>query len=361
MRRRSSSVHESSVWSCASMSMPGSASAATSRNARARSRDPSGSLTSRSKSARMWFASMTRDPRPSAGAAARVPWRPALLRWYRRHHRDLPWRASRDPWHVWVSEVMLQQTRVSVVLPYYRTFLERWPDVNALAPAPIDQVLRVWSGLGYYRRARQLHDAARVVAREHHGQVPSAADAFARLPGVGRYTLGAVLSIGFDQPLPVLDGNVARVLSRIEAISASVRDPRGSRELWARAATLVPMRGAGTWNQALMELGAMICTPRSARCEECQVRAWCRAPALGQVEAFPPVPRRRTSVQVRRAVVLAERAGKLLMFRRDGPLLSGLWEPPGIEMETEAAAAKSLRRILKRAGVTGTITPTGEI
>jgi A/G-specific adenine glycosylase len=301
---------------------------------------------------------MSRDPRSSA---ATVPWRSALLRWYRRHHRDLPWRATRDPWHVWVSEVMLQQTRVSVVLPYYRTFVERWPDPAALARAPIDQVLRVWSGLGYYRRARQLHDAARTVVRDHQGRVPAAPDAFARLPGVGRYTLGAVLSIGFDQPLPVLDGNVARVLSRIEAIPASVRDPRGSRELWARAATLVPMRGAGTWNQALMELGALICTPRSPRCDECPVRARCRARELGRVDAFPPVAPRRASVRIRRAVVLVERNGRVLVTRREGPVLSGLWEPPGIDLDANDADRKSMRAALSRAGVQARLVSTGQI
>jgi A/G-specific adenine glycosylase len=304
---------------------------------------------------------MTRVPRPSAAAIARVPWRPALLRWYRRHRRDLPWRASRDPWHVWVSEVMLQQTRVSVVLPYYRTFLERWPDVNALARAPVDQVLRVWSGLGYYRRARQLHDAARIVARDHHGRVPSASDAFARLPGVGRYTLGAVLSIGFDRPLPVLDGNVARVLSRIEALSASVRDSRGSRELWSHAATLVPMRGAGTWNQALMELGALVCTPRSPRCDECPVRPWCRAHALGRTDAFPPASVRRASQRLRRAVAVARRGGRMLVVRQEGPLLTGLWEPPGIDLPATGEGRTSLRAALARTGVSARLTRTEQI
>lgn len=256
---------------------------------------------------------------------------------------------------------MLQQTRVSVVLPYYRTFVERWPDPAALARAPVDQVLRAWSGLGYYRRARQLHDAARVVVRDHQGRVPAAPDVFARLPGVGRYTLGAVLSIGFDQPLPVLDGNVARVLSRIEAMAASVRDPRGSRDLWSRAATLVPMRGAGTWNQALMELGALVCTPRSPRCDECPVRAWCRARQLGRVEEFPPVAPRRASVRVRRAVVLAELDGRLLMARREGAVLSGMWEPPGVDLPLTDAGRRSLRTALGRAGVTGRLQPTGQI
>lgn len=254
---------------------------------------------------------------------------------------------------------MLQQTRVSVVLPYYHTFIERWPDATALARAPLDQVLRVWSGLGYYRRARQLHAAAHAVVRDHQGQVPSAADAFARLPGVGRYTLGAVLSIGFDQPLPVLDGNVARVLSRIEAIPVSVRDPQGSRRLWARAESLVPMRDAGTWNQALMELGALICTPRSPSCDQCPVRTSCRAHALGRVEAFPPVAPRRNSVRLRRAVVLVERAGRLLVARCDGPVLAGMWEPPGVDPISEDDTRKSLRAELARAGIRARLTPTG--
>jgi A/G-specific adenine glycosylase len=176
---------------------------------------------------------------------------------------------------------MLQQTRIATATPYYQRFLRRFPDVSVLARARTDDVLAAWAGLGYYRRARNLHAAAQVVVREHDGRVPSEPEAFHRLPGVGRYTAGAVLSIAFDRPLPVLDGNVARVLSRVCIRAVAYREPRGQRELWALADSLVPARGAGDWNQALMELGATVCLPSSPRCAECPIRRWCRAHSIG--------------------------------------------------------------------------------
>jgi len=246
---------------------------------------------------------------------------------------------------------MLQQTRVAAALPYYDRFVARWPDPAALAEAPLDDVLHAWAGLGYYRRARQLHAAAAIVAREHQGNVPDDPAAFARLPGVGRYTLGAVLSIGFDRPLPVLDGNVARVLSRIEAIPASVREPAGSRTLWRRAATLVPMRGAGDWNQALMELGALVCLPRAPRCGECPVARWCRARMRGRVAAFPPVAPRRAPELAQWPTVLVERAGKILLVRKSGTLLDGLWETPATVATGLRQPSGRLREILAALGV----------
>jgi len=174
----------------------------------------------------------------SSSRTTRAPWAPALLGWYRRSRRDLPWRATRDPYRIWVSEVMLQQTQVATALPYYARFVERFPNLATLAAAPIDDVLHAWAGLGYYRRARQLHQAANILVREHEARVPDDPDTFGQLPGVGRYTLAAVLSIGFDRPLAVLDGNVARVLSRLEGIPASIRDARGARTLWDRASSI---------------------------------------------------------------------------------------------------------------------------
>ena len=285
-------------------------------------------------------------------------WRRPLLAWYRRHRRDLPWRSTRDPYRVWVSEIMLQQTRVDVVRPYYHAFLRRFPTIATLATARESQVLVAWSGLGYYRRARHLLAAARIVAGEHGGRVPSDPEAFGRLPGVGRYTLGAVLSIAFDHPSAALDGNVARVLSRWLALSVSIRDPRAARRLWALADTLVPMRGAGDWNQALMELGATICTPRRPRCEGCPVKTWCRARNLGRPEAFPATPARRETERIRRAVVMIERGGRVLMTRRRGALLDGLWEPPGVELSPRASARRALSSALRRLGVGARLEPT---
>jgi A/G-specific adenine glycosylase len=294
----------------------------------------------------------------TADAIPLAPLRRRLLAWYRRHARDLPWRRTRDPWRIWVSEVMLQQTRVETALPYYDTFLERFPTPASLARARPEAVLRAWSGLGYYRRARHLQAAARMVTRDHGGRVDPAT--FGDLPGVGRYTEGAVLSIAFDRRRAVLDGNVARVVSRLFAEPAAVRDPRGAQRLWALATHLLPMRGAGEWNQAIMELGARVCTPRSPRCAECPVAAGCRARALGQVEAFPPVTARPRTVAIRRAVALLERDGRMLVVRRRGALLDGMWEPPGVELERDAPAGPALRRALAALGLRVRLEPSGE-
>jgi A/G-specific adenine glycosylase len=277
---------------------------------------------------------------------------PLLLSWYRRHRRDFPWRETRDPYRIWVSEVMLQQTQTATALPFYQRFLERFPTIHSLARAREPEVLALWSGLGYYRRARHLLEAARLVVREHAGRVPDDPERFGRLPGVGRYTTGAVLSIAFDRPLPVLDGNVARVLSRVFAVRAAVRDPRGARTLWSLAAALVPARQPGRWNQALMELGATVCMPRAPRCGVCPLKRHCRAFALGRVEDFPaPAPRRATE-RVRRAVALVTRRDRLLVVKRTGDLMNGLWEPPGVDLRARESARSRLAAELRRLGLT---------
>jgi A/G-specific adenine glycosylase len=276
-----------------------------------------------------------------------------LRAWYRRRRRDLPWRRTADPYRIWVSEVMLQQTQVATAAPFYQSFIGRFPDVAALARASLDDVLDAWAGLGYYRRARHLHEAAGIVGREHGGRVPADPDAFAKLPGIGRYTAGAVLSIGFGLPLPVLDGNVARVLSRVFALDAAIRDPAGAKRLWALAQALVPRAGAGEWNQALMELGALVCTPRAPACEACPVRALCRAHAAGAEDRYPPVPRRRTPPVRHVAAAWIERRGRVLVQRRAGRLLEGLWEPPAAEASTPRAARAALERKLRDLGLDG--------
>ncbi len=274
-----------------------------------------------------------------------------LVAWYDRHGRDMPWRRTRDPYAVWLSEVMLQQTQVATARPYYHAFLERFPTLTSLARAKPSDVLASWAGLGYYRRARHLHEAARMVVRDHGGRVPDEPEAFGALPGVGRYTTAAVLSICFDRPLAVLDGNVARVLSRLHALPFAIRDPRGSKRLRAQAEALVPMRRPGDWNQAMMELGATICTPRAPACGRCPVRTFCRARALGRVADFPPPAKRRASETVRRAVALIERRGRVLMERREGALLAGLWEPPGVELADGASAARAMRAMFSNHGL----------
>ncbi len=300
--------------------------------------------------------------RPPAPLDPRL--RAALLAWFRRHARDLPWRRTRDPWRVWVSEVMLQQTQVATATPYYERFVARFPGPDALAAARADEVLAAWAGLGYYRRARFLHEAARTVVREHGGRVPSDPAAFAALPGVGRYTAGAVASIAFGAPLPVLDGNVARVLARWTARPLQIKRPADAKALWAMAAALLeppgaPARSPGDWNQALMELGATVCTPRAPRCAACPVRRGCRAFALGRPEAFPPPAARRAPERVRRAVAIVVRRGRLLVARREGALLDRLWEPPGVDLAKGEPAANALSRRLAGLGVRAALADTG--
>ena len=292
-------------------------------------------------------------------AALRAALHRSLLAWYRRHARDLPWRRTRDPWAIWVSEVMLQQTQVRTALPYYPRFLERFPTPRALARASESDVLAAWSGLGYYRRARQLREAAQAVVREHAGMVPRDADAFGALSGVGRYTRAAVLSMGFGTQLAALDGNVARVLSRLFMLQAAVREPRGARALWALAESLVSARAPGDWNQALMELGALVCTPRAPQCDACPLRRRCRAFASGCVAAFPPVVARLKIEHVRRAVILIEREGRVLMVKRQGRQLEGLWEPPGVDLTGDENAHDLLVGELIRHGVEAALEDTG--
>lgn len=219
--------------------------------------------------------------------------RRALLRWFANERRSLPWREDRDPYPVWVSEIMLQQTQVAAVIPYYRRFLGAFPTVRHLARAPLERVLKLWSGLGYYRRARHLQAAARMIARDFRGRFPDRLDQARTLPGVGRYTAGAVLSIAYNRPLIALDGNVARVVARLEARKGSLTDAAFRGGIERRLESLLSPRRPGDFNQALMELGQIICLPRSPRCPECPIRRWCRARQLGTPEAFPsPRPRR---------------------------------------------------------------------
>ena len=299
-------------------------------------------------------ARLAKDADAPAGSVLRR----RLLAWYDRHGRDLPWRRTRTPYPVWLSEIMLQQTQVATARPYYDAFLARVPTLAALARAKPAEVLASWAGLGYYRRARHLHEAARAVVRDHGGRVPEDPEVFGALPGVGRYTTAAVLSICFDRPLAVLDGNVARVLSRLYALPAAIRGPRGSKRLWAQAEALVPMRRPGDWNQAMMELGATICTPRAPACGRCPVRVLCRARALGRVAEFPPPVKRRAPETVRRAVALIERRGRVLMEQREGALLAGLWEPPGVELDDGAPAARAMRALVASHGLSVRLTPS---
>jgi A/G-specific adenine glycosylase len=220
---------------------------------------------------------MARKSTPVRDFASTSEFRRRLLRWFRRYGRDLPWRRTRDPYHIVVSEFMLQQTQVSRVEPYYHRFLERFPTVQALAGSEPAMVRESWAGLGYYRRAANLHQLARTVVREHAGVIPADPELLLQLPGVGRYTAGAIASFAYERPTPAIDTNVARVIRR--AFHPALAGPRAERRLWETGAALVPRRrGKAAWafNQAIMELGALICTARVARCGECPVRGVCR-------------------------------------------------------------------------------------
>jgi A/G-specific adenine glycosylase len=258
----------------------------------------------------------------------------ALVAWYRRSSRDLPWRRTRDPYAIWVSETMLQQTRVETVLPYYERFLRQLPDVASLAEAPEEQVLALWSGLGYYRRARMLHAAAKTVAGQLGGRLPEEPEQLRRLEGVGPYTAGALASIAFDKRAALVDGNVARVLSRLFALEHDVKSTAGIAAVWAVAERLVAqVEGPpGDWNQALMELGATVCTPGEPRCPVCPVSTTCRARALGIAARLPRASPKRKPLGVRRvALVVASADHVVLARRRREGLFAGLWEPPAAD------------------------------
>ncbi|HPD17407.1 MAG TPA: A/G-specific adenine glycosylase [Planctomycetota bacterium] len=268
-----------------------------------------------------------------------------LLAWYSRERRDLPWRRTRDPYRIWLAEVMLQQTRVDAVIPYYRRFLSRFPTLTALAAAPLEEVLWAWAGLGYYARARNLHAAARRVVAEHGGRVPRDLEELRALPGVGRYTAGAVLSIAFDVPAPVLDGNVARVLARLLRLRGDIRAAATQRRLWRVAEQLIPSGRAGDFNQAMMELGALVCTPARPRCPRCPAARLCGAFLHGEQEELPRKARRGPVPHFDVGVGLVWRRGRVLIARRPpSGLLGGLWEFPGGKREEGEPLEETVRR-----------------
>ncbi len=259
--------------------------------------------------------------------------RKALLPWYRRHRRDLPWRRTTDPYLVWLSEVMLQQTTVKTATPYYEAFAARFPTLPALAAAREEEVLALWSGLGYYHRARNLLRAARHIQEHHRGRFPKRLDAALAVPGVGLYTASAVLSIVHGVPLPVVDGNVRRVLARLFALRGRAWSTDAA--YYNLADELLDEEAPGDWNQALMELGATVCTPRKPACPACPLRQACRALAKGLVDELPEGRARRAPVDVTVAAALVEDDGRLLLVRRaEGRLLGRMWEVPQTSLES---------------------------
>ncbi len=282
--------------------------------------------------------------RPSLPLDRRIALRKALLDHYDRHRRPLPWRGETDPYRILVSEVMLQQTRVDTVLNYYGRWLERFPDLESLAGAELDDVLEAWEGLGYYRRARNLHQAARVARERPDRSLPDTYEELRELPGVGAYTAGAVASIAFGQVVPAPDGNVRRVLAR-------VFDEADPKPAWLRdaAAALVDQERPGDWNQALMELGATVCTPRAPTCGRCPVADWCAAHHAG-TEAERPAPRaRRVPRTLLLAAVVVVRGGSVLLERRpEQGLLGGMWAFPEAEVTRATDAAQVAVEVAQR-------------
>jgi A/G-specific adenine glycosylase len=286
-----------------------------------------------------------------------VALREALLRWYRACRRDLPWRRTTDPYAIWVSEIMLQQTRVDTVVPYYERFLAALPSVQALAEAPLDRILELWSGLGYYRRARLLHRGAQDVCANHRGVLPSQPNELTTIAGIGRYTAGAIASIAHGVPAPVVDGNVARVLSRLEAWRDDPASVRGKKRLWSLAETLARCTAPGDLNQALMELGATLCTPHSPACDRCPVTTFCKARAAGIERELPRVTKKKaTPIVAMRAFVID--TGDRLVCGKRAPqsLYGGMWEPPMFEGRPRSLFGIAASRFEARGSFTHVLT-----
>ncbi len=310
----------------------------------------------------------------------------SLLAWFRAHARDLPWRHDRSPYRVWLSEMMLQQTQVETVIPYFHRFLDRFPTLADLAAAPLGDVLKLWEGLGYYARARNLHKAAKVVVEELHGEWPRTVEGLMALPGIGRYTAGAIASLAFDVRAPVLDGNVMRVLCRLFAIERDPKDAKVREELWGVAEALLPhppsplllnqttlqekgerplpspeageshgeashgpgVRSAGEFNESLMELGALICTPRTPNCDACPLVKYCEAKKRGLQDQLPLKTRRKPLPHFEVTAAVIRKNGRLLIAQRPlGGRLGGLWEFPGGKVEPGETLPQCLRREIK--------------
>lgn len=264
----------------------------------------------------------------------------------------MDWRETSDPYRIWISEIMLQQTRVATVLPYYRRFLSAFPDLAALASAPDDSLMKMWEGLGYYSRARNLRKCAEIVVREHGGRFPSEPEALEALPGIGRSTAGAIASIAFGKDVPILDGNVRRVVSRLAAIPGDPSRAEAKARMWEVSGRLVlPGRGREV-ALAMMDLGALVCTPKRPSCSDCPLARWCRALAAGAPESFPgKAKRKERPVREAVAALVLDRKGRVLVRKRpEGGLLGGLWEFPGVFLEPGETQEDALGRWWRDAG-----------
>lgn len=272
------------------------------------------------------------------------PFRRRLLAWYAKHGRTLPFRESRDPYRIWVSEVMLQQTTVAAVVPYYERFLSRFPTVQALAAASEHDVLRQWEGLGYYSRARNMHAAAKSIIAEHGEVFPRTLPELMSLPGIGRYTAGAIASFAFDEPAPIVEANTLRLYSRLLAFSSDPRSTAGQKRLWAFAEQIVPNRHAGRFNHALMDLGATVCTVKQPKCETCPIRQHCRAFETGLQHSIPALASRPAVTDVTEAYIVVWKGDEVLLRRRsEHERWAGLWDFPRCELPGDAVFPRLAR------------------
>ncbi|MBI4387961.1 MAG: A/G-specific adenine glycosylase [Candidatus Omnitrophica bacterium] len=271
-----------------------------------------------------------------------------LLRWYKKHKRPLPWRTKKSPYRTFISEVMLQQTQIKTVIPYFERWMKVFPTVEKLAKAPIDRVLKLWEGLGYYTRARNLHRASQIIVEKHGGKIPSDYETLLSLPGIGRYTAGAVASIAFDQPVPLVDGNVARVFSRVFNIHKDILKPETQNELYAIAYQLVPQKNPGEFNQALMELGSLVCFPTMPSCRTCPVSSLCIAQRKGIQESLPIKSNSLKRKKVNLATAIVIHAKKLLIRKRpEKGIWAGLWELPSVAIQNGKKFEEKLSGELK--------------
>jgi len=268
-----------------------------------------------------------------------------LFRWYRNHHRKLPWRNTHDPYKIWVSEVMLQQTTVQAVRPYYRKWERLFPDVESLSRAPLQKVLKAWQGLGYYQRAKNLHKASRIIIEKFKGQIPRDYDELKKLPSFGPYTTAAILSFAFDKPYPVIDANVRRVIMRLRRIRQ--RDTSNDEALIPFLESHLPSNKSGLFNQALMELGALVCRPKYPLCLLCPITSYCMAYHAGEQEVIPP-PKKRNYQKIEAVIGIIRKKGKILIQKRPSQgLLGDLWEFPGGKREADESLEQALDREIR--------------
>ncbi len=280
-----------------------------------------------------------------------------LLAWYDKNHRDLPWRKTRDPYAIWVSEIMLQQTQVDTVMPYFRRFMKRFPTIRSLARASREDVLKAWENMGYYARARHLHEAARHLVQDHGGKLPATPEGLLALPGIGAYTAGAILSIAFEKSVPAIDGNVRRVMSRLLALRRPLREPSVQKKIEKTVQALMPQDRPGQFNQAMMDLGATVCLPRNPACGRCPLAGSCLARTRGLQHDIPAVPKRAALPHRDVTAGIIRKNGRVLVVRRpEKGLLGGLWKFPGGMRQDGLSLQQGLRQsVLGELGIEVTV------